>query len=98
MYQNGEKGTYNRAISLNSDSSILAPLRDVRSAKPRVQLDLVDTQDASLSLSTPLLLQLLDVSLQLIQVVHTIITDAQRADLSSLLSLDQSLPGSLACF
>lgn len=61
-----------------------------------MQLHLIDTQHTTFTLSTSFLLELLDVLLELIEVVDTVIADADAADLTLLLSFDEGFPGAFA--
>ncbi|KAL2281045.1 hypothetical protein FJTKL_12151 [Diaporthe vaccinii] len=84
------------AVGLDGDAPLLAPLGDVVAGAPGVDLPLADAQHAALARAAPLGLKLLDVLLELVEVVHAVVGDADVADLALLDALDQAAPRLLA--
>lgn len=76
-----------RAICLQHHPPLLAPLDDVRTAKPGMQFPLTYTDLTTLVLAI-LAFELLDVRLKLIEMVNAVVRYTQRADLASLLRFD----------
>ena len=91
------------AIYVTNDTQPLANnardkfLGNVVAGAPGVDLPLADAQHAALARATPLGLELLDVLLELVEVVHAVVGDADAADLALLDALDQAAPCLLAC-
>lgn len=84
------------AVGLNGNASLLAPLGNVIPGTPRVDFPLAHAQHPALARPSPLSLKLLDVLLELVQVVHAVVGDADVANLALLNALDQATPRLLA--
>merc|ERR1712000_419541 len=88
---------HNGAVGLDGDIPLVAPLDNVWARQPGVKLPLADGNDASLARSA-LRLELLDVALELVEMVHAKVGDTDGAHLFGLDSLDERTPGALATF
>lgn len=86
---------HNRAVRLDGDVARATPLHDVIARQPGVNLPLADGQDAAFT-AAALGLELLDVGLELVEVVHAVVGDADGADLAGVDALDEGLPRALA--
>ncbi len=80
---------------LYDNIALLAPADNVRPLKPRVQLPLAHADDAAAALAARAL-ELADVLLELVEVVHAVVRHADRAHLARLLRLDERAPGAAA--
>lgn len=79
-----------RRVGLDDDVTLLQPPSDVLPRAPGVDLVLTDGDLAADSA--------VDVRLQLLQVVDSIVGDTDGTDLAGLLGLDQSAPGTQTAF
>lgn len=87
--------SHNGAVGLHDDVARAAPAHDVRARKPRVQLPLPDGDDPALALAA-LGLEFLDVGLQLLEVVHAVVADADATNLACVHGVDEGAPCTFA--
>lgn len=84
--------SHDGTIRLADDAALLTPFVDIRTGQPRMQFPLTDANLTAFALAM-LFIELLDVCLQLLQMMNSVIGDAQRADFTGLLRFDQGSPG-----
>lgn len=82
---------HERTVSLDDYSPLLAPLYNVGTCKPRLQLPLANTDLSALALAV-LYFKFFDVRLELVEMVNAIIGDADGANESSAFCFDESEP------
>jgi hypothetical protein len=85
--------THDGTVSLDDDLALTTPIHNVITRQPGVQFPLADRNGAPCS-GAMLGFEVFDVRLEFIQVVDSVVRDAQGADLTGLLGGEESVPGS----
>ena len=83
--------SYNGTIGFCDDTIRFAPVYNVRPGKPRVELPLSNTNFTTLTFPISSF-ELIDVVLEFVKMMDSVIGHAQGPDLASLLSLDHGSP------
>lgn len=77
---------------LQDDASLLAPVHDVWPGQPWMEFNLIHAQDSAFALAF-LGVNLLDVRLQFVEMVHSEVADSNASNLACLHSFGQRFPG-----
>jgi hypothetical protein len=87
--------TYDGGVCLAKYAPLLAPLHNIRTCEPGVELYLIDADHTALPFaffrSCPF-----DPGLQLIEVMHAVVTHPDASDLAGLHTLDEGFPATNA--